>query len=100
MALRLLRDHEAELKRLGVVRLFLFGSTAQDQARDGSDMGGSGGSSPSWPAATQPCRMAGYLTGLRIGWGLHLLCSCEPGATASRRFAGWFSSRSSHNKRR
>jgi predicted nucleotidyltransferase len=39
MALRLLRGHEAELKRLGVVRLFLFGSTTQDQARDGSDMG-------------------------------------------------------------
>jgi hypothetical protein len=33
-----LRAHEAELKRLGVIRLFLFGSTARDQAREESDV--------------------------------------------------------------
>lgn len=33
-----LRAHEAELKRLGVERLFLFGSTARGEARDDSDV--------------------------------------------------------------
>jgi uncharacterized protein len=38
LATRLLREHEAELKRLGVVHLYLFGSTAQDRAREDSDV--------------------------------------------------------------
>jgi predicted nucleotidyltransferase len=37
-AITRLRDHEAELKRLGVQHLYLFGSTARDEARDESDV--------------------------------------------------------------
>lgn len=37
-ALQRLRQHEAELRRLGVQRLFLFGSTARDEARPDSDV--------------------------------------------------------------
>ena len=37
-AIATLREHEAELKRLGVGRLFLFGSTATDDARPDSDV--------------------------------------------------------------
>jgi uncharacterized protein len=37
-AITRLREHEVELKRLGVQRLYLFGSTARDEARDGSDV--------------------------------------------------------------
>src|SRR6516162_11689033 len=37
-AITRLREHEAELKRLGVQHLYLFGSTARDEARDGSDV--------------------------------------------------------------
>jgi uncharacterized protein len=37
-AITRLRDHEAELKRLGVEHLYLFGSTARDEARDESDV--------------------------------------------------------------
>ncbi len=33
-----LRAHEAELRRLGVEHLYLFGSTARDQAREDSDV--------------------------------------------------------------
>jgi uncharacterized protein len=33
-----LKPHEAELKRLGVEHLYLFGSTARDEARDDSDV--------------------------------------------------------------
>jgi uncharacterized protein len=33
-----LRQHEADLKRLGVQRLYLFGSTARDEAKDNSDI--------------------------------------------------------------
>jgi predicted nucleotidyltransferase len=33
-----LREHEAELRRLGVERLYLFGSTARDEARPESDV--------------------------------------------------------------
>jgi uncharacterized protein len=33
-----LKAHEAELKRLGVQHLYLFGSTARDEARDDSDV--------------------------------------------------------------
>jgi uncharacterized protein len=33
-----LRQHEADLKRLGVERLYLFGSTARDDAKEGSDI--------------------------------------------------------------
>jgi uncharacterized protein len=33
-----LKAHEAELKRLGVDRLYLFGSMARDEARDDSDV--------------------------------------------------------------
>jgi uncharacterized protein len=33
-----LRKHEAELKQLGVEHLYLFGSTARDEARDDSDV--------------------------------------------------------------
>lgn len=38
VAISRLRDHEAELKRLGVQHLYLFGSTARDEARDESDV--------------------------------------------------------------
>jgi predicted nucleotidyltransferase len=37
-AIGLLKRHEADLKRLGVERLYLFGSTARDEARDDSDV--------------------------------------------------------------
>jgi predicted nucleotidyltransferase len=33
-----LKAHEAELKRLGVEHLYLFGSTARGEARDDSDV--------------------------------------------------------------
>jgi uncharacterized protein len=33
-----LKQHEAELRRLGVHRLYLFGSTARDEAREDSDV--------------------------------------------------------------
>jgi hypothetical protein len=37
-AIATLRAHEAELKRLGVRHLYLFGSTARGDARDDSDV--------------------------------------------------------------
>lgn len=37
-ALSRLKRHEADLKRLGVARLYLFGSTARNAARDTSDV--------------------------------------------------------------
>ena len=37
-AISRLRAHEADLKRLGVVHLYLFGSTARGEARDDSDV--------------------------------------------------------------
>ena len=37
-AITLLRRHEAELRRLGVEHLFLFGSTARGDATAGSDV--------------------------------------------------------------
>ena len=37
-AIRRLRQHEAELRRLGVSGLFLFGSTARGDADAGSDV--------------------------------------------------------------
>lgn len=37
-AIARLRAHEAELKRLGVEHLFLFGSTARGEAREDSDV--------------------------------------------------------------
>ena len=37
-AISLLKRHETDLKRLGVERLYLFGSTARDEARDDSDV--------------------------------------------------------------
>ena len=37
-ALSRLKHHEADLKRLGVVRLFMFGSTARGEATDQSDI--------------------------------------------------------------
>ena len=37
-ALAILRAHEADLKRLGVERLYLFGSTAREEATDESDV--------------------------------------------------------------
>lgn len=37
-ALTILKNHEAELKRLGIVHLYLFGSTARDESRDDSDV--------------------------------------------------------------
>jgi len=37
-AIAVLKEHEAELRRLGVERLFLFGSTARDEAREDSDV--------------------------------------------------------------
>lgn len=36
--IRLLKRHEAELKKLGVEHLFLFGSVARDDAKDNSDI--------------------------------------------------------------
>ena len=37
-ATRLLKQHEAEFRKLGVMRLYLFGSTARDEARTDSDV--------------------------------------------------------------
>ena len=37
-AIATLKAHEAELKRLGVQHLYLFGSTARGEARDDSDV--------------------------------------------------------------
>ena len=37
-AIAKLKEHEAELKRLGVEHLYLFGSTARDDARPDSDV--------------------------------------------------------------
>ena len=37
-AIAALKAHKAELKRLGVLHLYLFGSTARDEARDDSDV--------------------------------------------------------------
>ena len=36
--IRRLKDHQAELERLGVERLYLFGSIAENQGRDNSDV--------------------------------------------------------------
>jgi len=36
--IRVLKQHEVELKRLGVEHLFLFGSVARDDANDASDI--------------------------------------------------------------
>jgi predicted nucleotidyltransferase len=38
LAIAKLKEHEAELKQLGVEHLYLFGSTARDEARDDSDV--------------------------------------------------------------
>ena len=37
-AIRKLREHEAELRRLGVQHLYLFGSTARGEAGEDSDV--------------------------------------------------------------
>jgi uncharacterized protein len=37
-SMRRLRDRRAELERLGVERLYMFGSTARDEAREDSDV--------------------------------------------------------------
>jgi len=37
-AIACLKQHEPELKQLGVERLFLFGSVARDEAREDSDV--------------------------------------------------------------
>jgi len=37
-AFEILRKHEAELRQLGVEHLYMFGSTARDQAGDESDV--------------------------------------------------------------
>jgi predicted nucleotidyltransferase len=37
-AISLLRLHEAELKRLGVEHLYIFGSTARNEAKNDSDI--------------------------------------------------------------
>lgn len=37
-AIAKLRAHEAELRQLGIEHLYLFGSTARDQARENSDV--------------------------------------------------------------
>ncbi|MBF0536987.1 MAG: nucleotidyltransferase domain-containing protein [Nitrospirae bacterium] len=37
-AIKLLKQHEADLKRLGVEHLFMFGSTARDEAIENSDV--------------------------------------------------------------
>jgi uncharacterized protein len=37
-AIRILKHHERELKKLGIERLFLFGSVARDEAEEGSDV--------------------------------------------------------------
>jgi predicted nucleotidyltransferase len=38
VAIARLKQHETELKQRGVDRLYLFGSTARDEARDDSDV--------------------------------------------------------------
>jgi predicted nucleotidyltransferase len=37
-AIKLLKEHEPQLKGLGVVHLYLFGSTARGEAGEGSDV--------------------------------------------------------------
>ena len=37
-AITLLQAHEAQLKQLGVLTLFMFGSTAREEAREGSNV--------------------------------------------------------------
>jgi len=37
-AMTLLQAHEAQLKQLGVLTLYMFGSTAREEAREGSDV--------------------------------------------------------------
>ena len=37
-AMTLLQAHEAQLKELGVLTLYMFGSTAREEAREGSDV--------------------------------------------------------------
>lgn len=37
-AIKLLKSHEAELKQLGIVHLYMFGSMARDQTSKGSDV--------------------------------------------------------------
>ena len=37
-AIEILQHHQAELQRLGVVSLYLFGSTARNEAKAGSDV--------------------------------------------------------------
>ena len=37
-AITKLKEHETELKRLGIEHLYLFGSTARDAAREDSDV--------------------------------------------------------------
>ena len=37
-ALRILRDHEADLKKMGVRKLYVFGSTVRGEQRDDSDV--------------------------------------------------------------
>ena len=37
-AITRLQAHEAELKELGVLSLFMFGSTAREEAKEGSDV--------------------------------------------------------------
>lgn len=37
-AIRLLEEHQSELQRLGVAHLYIFGSTARDEARGDSDV--------------------------------------------------------------
>jgi predicted nucleotidyltransferase len=38
LAIAKLKEHEAEFKQLGVEHLYLFGSTARNEARDDSDV--------------------------------------------------------------
>jgi predicted nucleotidyltransferase len=37
-AIAILKEHETELRQLGVEHLYLFGSTARDEAREDSDV--------------------------------------------------------------
>jgi uncharacterized protein len=37
-AIAILKEHEAELRKLGVAHLYLFGSTARGEAREDSDV--------------------------------------------------------------
>ena len=37
-AMTLLQAHEAQLKQLGVLTLYMFGSTAREEAHEGSDV--------------------------------------------------------------